>query len=219
LAFESQDSLLASSSPSSPSSALTKQTLTYGEFPLQSLYTILQRLDPPPGPDDVFLDLGSGCGRLTLGAALLYPQLKACLGVEVLPELHTLALQALTRAEEEGEEGRRRRRGEMSPCRFIQGNVETGEYNHDENPLSEATIIFMYSTSYRSEDGFHLARPLRDALLTQAHPEATIITTDKKFKEEIDILGGKGFRVVDTCTVENPEVVDSIVYFHKIVAQ
>ena len=107
----------------------------------------------------------------------------------------------------------------MSPCGFIQGNVETGEYNNDRNPLSEATIIFMYSTSYRSEDGFHMARPLREALLTQAHPQVTIITTDKKFREGIDMDGGKGFRVVDTCTVDNPEVIDSIVYFHNIVSK
>ena len=121
LAFEAQDSfLLQHSTQVDDKKALTKKYTTYGEFPLASLHAILQRLNL--GPDDVFLDLGSGSGRLVLGTALQFPHLKACYGVEVVPELHGMAVEARKKA------GMMEDRPEMSPCRFVQGNVETGEY-------------------------------------------------------------------------------------------
>jgi len=43
--------------------------------------------------DAVFVDLGSGAGRLVWAAAALYPHMKVCRGVEILPGLHELALQ------------------------------------------------------------------------------------------------------------------------------
>jgi len=41
--------------------------------------------------DQVFVDIGSGSGRLLLAAAALHPAWKACRGVELLPGLHTAA--------------------------------------------------------------------------------------------------------------------------------
>lgn len=215
LAFKAQDDFLLGQQQQRPDTSssllLTKALTTYGEFPLASLYAILERLQL--GPDDVFLDLGSGCGRLVLGVALLFPHLKASLGLEVVPELHALALDAQSKADTKAKE----RGMPMAPCRFIQGNVETGEYVDGENPLGETTALFSYCTTYRSDDGLHLAQPLREALLTHAQPDnITIMTTDKRFREgEVDGVG-RGFRVVDRMTVPNPEVFESEVYFHKI---
>ena len=225
VAFEAQDTfLLQHSAQVDEKKALTKKYTTYGEFPLASLHAVLQRLKL--GPEDVFLDLGAGSGRLVLGTALLFPHLKACYGVEVVPELHTMAVEARKKAEMMED------RPEMSPCHFVQGNVETGEYTQEEekeeegkegaknSPLSEATVIFMYCTTWRSNDGLHLARPLRDALLESVGPDVTIITTDKRFAEEEEEergrAGGGGLKVVDSMTVSNPEVFESDVYFHKI---
>lgn len=97
LAFESQDRFLGREGGTAAATApragpgLTKPHLTYGEFPLASLASLLSQL--PLGPDDAFLDLGSGSGRLVLGVSLLFPQLRACMGMELLPELHALAVE------------------------------------------------------------------------------------------------------------------------------
>ena len=37
---------------------------------------------------DVFLDMGSGTGKATVAAGLLYPNLSVCRGVEILDGLH-----------------------------------------------------------------------------------------------------------------------------------
>lgn len=67
--------------------------LTYGEFPLLSVARLLDHLDPPLGPGDVFVDLGSGAGRLVLAVSLLWPALGACVGMELLPEVHALGVE------------------------------------------------------------------------------------------------------------------------------
>lgn len=82
--------------------------------------------------------------------------------------------------------------------------------------------MFLYCTTWRSTDGnpFHLARPLREALLASVREDVTIITPDKRFadeeREEGGREGGRGFKEVDSMTVSNPEVFESDVYFHRI---
>jgi len=53
-----------------------KRHLTYGEMPIDSLSAMLKRLARPITSDDVFVDIGSGCGRLVLATAMMYPQLR-----------------------------------------------------------------------------------------------------------------------------------------------
>lgn len=66
--------------------------LTYGETDFLSLgeifYTIKNRY--PPIPEGPFYDLGSGLGKAVVGAALL-GSFKHCIGVELLPSLHSLS--------------------------------------------------------------------------------------------------------------------------------
>jgi Histone methylation protein DOT1 len=76
-------------------------SLTYGEFDLYGLAQVLEeaigivRSDPSKQFSDwhdcVFTDLGSGTGRLVLGAAALYSW-KLCRGIELLPSLHQTAV-------------------------------------------------------------------------------------------------------------------------------
>lgn len=126
----------------------------FPSFPPQKLAAVISSPIPPSqpphslfhalllGPEDVFLDLGSGSGRLVLGTTLLFPHLKACYGVEVVPELHGMAVEARKRADTMED------RPGMSLCRFVQRNGETSEYvcgeeekreEQMENPLSKAT--------------------------------------------------------------------------------
>jgi hypothetical protein len=77
----------------------TPLALVYGEVDVRSFTEVLAMCRPAPG--DVFFDLGSGAGRAVLGAALLYGDcFSACCGVELLPVLHGVALNAELRYRE-----------------------------------------------------------------------------------------------------------------------
>lgn len=80
---------------------------TYGEFTEfpQGIRFFYQVVDTCRGlavesrqDDLVFIDLGSGAGRALLSAARLW-KWKHCVGVEISPQLHELALEALERFE------------------------------------------------------------------------------------------------------------------------
>ena len=92
--------------------------LTYGEFDfiffsqlLEKAFTLLQAQN---GDGDVnrgdvsvdaargrtFVDIGSGTGRLVIGAAALHPELKLSKGIEILPKLHESAMQYLSQCSE-----------------------------------------------------------------------------------------------------------------------
>ena len=47
--------------------------------------------------DQLFVDLGSGSGKLVFSAALAFPSFKTCVGVELVGELHNMAMEAKTR--------------------------------------------------------------------------------------------------------------------------
>jgi precorrin-6B methylase 2 len=87
--------------------------LTYGEFDLPFFFSLLA--DAAPSAGESFLDVGSGCGRLVLAAALAHSWETAA-GVELLEHLHTSAQEAHTRlrAVLEGEPS-----VSLSPCRLV----------------------------------------------------------------------------------------------------
>jgi hypothetical protein len=94
-----RDAALARSSVSADGIPLAGDSMTYGEFDLDFLGSLLEAAEPQKG--DTFVDLGSGCGRLVLGAALLRPKVWAeCHGIELLPELHNEAVAARMRMDE-----------------------------------------------------------------------------------------------------------------------
>eukprot|EP00978_Attheya_sp_CCMP212_P038552 scaffold192085_cov28-Attheya_sp.AAC.1 len=83
--------------------------LTYGEFDLLFFAQLLDRAvsyhslnhddekkhDTPSWDDKVFVDLGSGTGRLVLGAAALHPGFRQCRGLELLEGIHGMAQDTL----------------------------------------------------------------------------------------------------------------------------
>ena len=94
-----RDAALARSSVSENGIPLAGDSMTYGEFDLDFLGSLLEAAEPQKG--DTFVDCGSGCGRLVLGAALLRPKVWAeCHGIELLPELHNEAVAARMRMDE-----------------------------------------------------------------------------------------------------------------------
>lgn len=75
---------------------------TYGEFDVVFLAQLLDRVAPTTTSasssdqpcswnDKVFLDIGSGTGRLVMAAAALHPGWKLCRGIEILPAISNVA--------------------------------------------------------------------------------------------------------------------------------
>jgi len=68
--------------------------LTYGEFEFESFERLIEMTKPAEG--EIFIDIGSGCGRLVCAAALSHPWSRA-VGIEVVDELDAMAVKAYSK--------------------------------------------------------------------------------------------------------------------------
>ena len=68
-----------------------KTEFTYGEILYESFAPFLKLVDPQPG--QIFYDIGCGGAKPLAIAALEYPELKECIGIEFLPNLASMAQQ------------------------------------------------------------------------------------------------------------------------------
>jgi SAM-dependent methyltransferase len=119
---------------------------TYGELqPTATLrlldYFELQR-------DDVFVDLGSGGGKVTLAAGL-FTKVRRARGVELSHERHALACEARSRAVARRLLSRRK-------CEFIHGDLRR-------TPLEDATVVYTCSTAFSTPFLMGIARRLARA--------------------------------------------------------
>ena len=80
------------------------------------------------GPDDVFVDVGSGKGRVVLQAALRYP-FAAVYGVELSETLHAVAERNLTAVQDRV----------RCPVHFVQGDARTAELP------DTVTVAYLYN--------------------------------------------------------------------------
>ena len=104
----------------------TPGELTYGELPLRQLRSVLAQVAERGGLREggSFYDLGSGGGKLVLGAGLLCPQLGTLVGIELLQPLVAEAEALRGRALSEG--GARLSEGQRAACaaaRFVAEDV------------------------------------------------------------------------------------------------
>jgi hypothetical protein len=111
------------------------------------------------GADDVFVDLGSGVGKVVLRIALAVPGVR-CIGMEIDGARHANACEALRRAEACGalEPGR---------CVFQHGDIRQAD-------LGNATVLFAHSTCFPAAMLGGLAR--RIAAQDRA---MTLVTTNR----------------------------------------
>ena len=109
--------------------------------------------------DKVFVDLGSGTGRLVLAAAALHPNLQTCKGIEVLPSLHEQAKQKLALSSRE----------DAAPVEFVCGSFDD-PYTY----LGNADCIFVFSTAMPTE----VTNSLANAIGRQCRPGTIVISTD-----------------------------------------
>ncbi len=109
---------------------------TYGELYYSSLMKVLSYLKATK--DDVFLDLGSGLGKLALSVYLRTPMLKV-IAVEAVPEYHQQALTAFQNAKE------------AVPALFTKGSLDLICGNFLDMDFNQATIVYSCSTCFSQE--------------------------------------------------------------------
>jgi SAM-dependent methyltransferase len=160
------------------------QHLTYGEF---DFYFFAQLLDQARSfydtsslgwDDKVFVDIGSGTGRLVLSAAALHPTWRVCRGIELLPSIHQAAQEnlenclsqdeespSLLTQDENGQESRL----PIAPVDFICGSFED-PYVY----FGDADCIFCFSSCMTA----HLLDALALSIGRQCKPGTIVITTE-----------------------------------------
>ena len=146
--------------------------LTYGEFDLDFFFSLLQ--DAAPRTGESFCDVGSGCGRLVLAAALAH-EWESAAGVEVLEHLHVAAVDAHAKLgdllDEEGIS--------LAPCRFL--NAEADEAL-PELLQTGPHVAFVFATCWPGAGPF---LPALSATLASNLPLGSrVICVDKQLIDE-----------------------------------
>jgi hypothetical protein len=187
--------------------------LTYGEFDFFFFAQVLDQARAyfecqdnsngqprrPDWEDKVFVDIGSGVGRLVFAASALHPNWKQCRGIELLPGIHREAVSKLqwytsrmheaNDVVEDGTDLRRDRhmRGDcvgsdengsdtknsqlwLSPIEFV-----CGSFDDPYNFIGDADCIFVFSSCMPEETTDSLAKVIG----RQCRPGTIIITTER----------------------------------------
>lgn len=199
---------------------------TYGEFPLNSLDTLLdiasdhvveskkEEEDGDTEPALRFLDLGSGCGRLCLYLALSRESWEVQ-GIEYIDTLHEEARRAGEVAVNKGWIV------EDNPASPPVRTSTTLQLHHglaEDFPsvLEQADIIFMYSTAMKSGpfmpaiQGLLLSRDWNELLTRHCRHGCVVVTTDRALDPE------QGWVQLDRIDVPNPELYGSTGFIQRL---
>ena len=174
--------------------ALLKQDLTYGEFDMASFEKLLAMAAPQDG--EVFVDIGSGCGRLVCAAALLYPSLARCVGIELLEDLDGMAVERqreLAAAAAESDPPHL-----LAPCEFIcdqytnalprllapsaAGLASASSAQELVGQAPPTCVAFAYATSFTSFRG--VLTDLSAALGTALPAGSRVIVVDRQLADD-----------------------------------
>lgn len=119
-----------------------RHELVYGELSIPVLATILDAVQVEE--NDAFLDIGSGDGALSIGAAMLYPKrLRISRGLEIMPGL-------VARSRQNAE--KLSTRLEL-PVEFTHGNVHhTGSDKEVASILSDSTLAVCFATTWSADN-------------------------------------------------------------------
>lgn len=141
------------------------ESLTYGELPLTSLLKLVEHAKPRSG--EIFVDLGSGTGRLVMAAALLWPFAKS-VGVE---KMHAL-MQASKKAEKQVTMPFQ---GEV---RWMLHDIEKADWLDGDIVLCHATCFDMPMMERIAAKAKGLKRGARMLVLGQTLPPDTLRLVD-----------------------------------------
>ena len=162
------------------------QTLTYGEFDFLFFADLLDKVLSMHGgnaSEKTFIDIGSGTGRIVIGAAALRPELKLCRGLEIFPAgIHdNKAVESLNLCKV-GDNAFRLPRSEqmdastaafdLAPIALSCGSSFTDAYEY----WGDADVVFVFSTCFTPE----MMSNLSHSIGRQCKPGTIIITTEYK---------------------------------------
>jgi len=192
--------------------------LTYGEFPLASVDSLLDcasKYCNNNGDDGErhlnVVDLGSGCGRVCLYLALSRRNWSVT-GIEISDSLHRESAAALARARDDArleiggdtEGGTDDGGSSCSALAFLHGPADAFR---DSAALRDADLIFCYSTAWRTS---HFSQQIGAMILDDywnqllSSPSCkegcVVVTTDRALDPS------RGWILLDKLDVDNPEV-------------
>lgn len=111
--------------------------LVYGELSVPILADLLDAVGVEP--QDSFLDIGSGDGALTLGAAMLYPDyFRVSRGLELVPGLLERSKIHSASLKEEL----------LLPCEFFLGDVHDHQHPEISSILTDTTLAVCFATTW-----------------------------------------------------------------------
>ncbi len=170
-----------------------KNDLLYGELPAETWRDIVERADPKK--DGVFLDAGSGTGRVVILSHLLY-DFKKTIGVELLQGLHDKACEVKENFDRD-----------VKPQ--VLDNVANRELeffckNIFDTDFREVDFVFM-NHPFKDRELFDL---LEEKLLKELKPKSKIVTIIRALKNPaFKQLGNKKY---------NFSWGESTAYFHEV---
>lgn len=146
--------------------------MVYGEFDISFFAKLLQCAEPKPG--EIFVDAGSGAGRLVLAAALLHPtKFSNCHGVELSSPLHDAAISARYEFENIKDAP------PIAPCQYTLSDCMEGE---GLEAIQTADVVFSYAVTW-ANDQTH-AKLVR-CLAENLSDGTRIISIDLPLKDEV----------------------------------
>jgi hypothetical protein len=212
---------------------------TYGEFPLQSLDTLLDAAVTflPASTTSSrrplhFCDLGSGCGRLCLYTALTHggsvdgaeessqPAAWKVHGIEISDVLHEEAVRAQDAALKQGwlqEESDTDNQGDRA-IGTIRSSLSLhlgAAQDFSATILKEADLIFAYSTTWTNsgfspDAGAMILSDEWNSVFSSCKQGCVVVTTDRALDPR------HGWKLLDRHDVPNPEVFESTGYIQTM---
>jgi hypothetical protein len=139
----------------------------YGELSWSGSWDLIGLAKPREG--DVFVDMGSGLGKMVLSAAMTR-RFKECRGVEILPELHEKATAALGRLRDAvGEEAF----AMLPPTRLECGDMLAAD-------VADADIVYCFATCFSPE----IVGALEAKLAAEMKPGARLVLVSKQMETD-----------------------------------
>ena len=151
-------------------------SLTYGEAEFVPLYQLLCR-SGGIAPGSVVVDIGSGTGRMVLCAALAFPDAKEVRGIELVPDLHRGAEDALSRLREQlTRQVAANEDADAIPCAPV--TLHCADILDEESPWADADFVLATSLCFPA---VLIARVQRKAL--SLRPGARILCMQPDFDD------------------------------------
>ena len=157
--------------------------LFYGEAPLEAVGELLRHAEARAG--ERFLDLGSGCGKAVIAAALTHPDLAACAGIELLDPLHAEAQEAGRRYAQLRDE-----RPDLPRVELAQGNFLARDWG-------DPDIVYGFFTVFPRD----LIREIEVELQARLKPGARVVIVSK----QLENFGG-AFEPMGAVSLPQPHV-------------